>query len=100
MKNVLITGATVNTGLAIARRFAKEGYGVAVTSRDEAKAREAAEKIAKEFSVPAVGYGLSLTDVDEIFRVFADAEKALGSLDDEESMGPQGYVFLLWQKEG
>ena len=81
MKNVLITGATVNTGLAIARRFAKEGYGVALTSRDKAKAQEVAEQIAKEFSVPAVGYGLSFTDVKEIFDVFADAEKVLGSVD-------------------
>ena len=34
MKTVLITGATRNTGLAIAKRFAREGYAVAVTSRD------------------------------------------------------------------
>ena len=81
MKNVLITGATVNTGLAIARRFAREGYGVAVTSRDEKKAQEAAQKLAKEFSVPAVGYGLSFESVEEIFRVFEDAEKTLGSVD-------------------
>ena len=81
MKNVLITGATVNTGLAIARRFAKEGYGVAVTSRDEKKAKETAEKLSKEFSVPAVGYGLSFADAEEISRVFEDAEKTLGSVD-------------------
>lgn len=81
MKNVLITGATVNTGLAVARRFAKEGYGVAITSRDEAKAKEAAEKLAKEFSVPAVGYGLSFESVEQIFRVFEDVEKTLGSMD-------------------
>jgi NAD(P)-dependent dehydrogenase (short-subunit alcohol dehydrogenase family) len=32
MKNILVTGGTVNTGLAIVRRFAKEGYGVAITN--------------------------------------------------------------------
>ena len=47
MKNVLITGATVNTGYAIARRFAKEGYGVAITSRNAEQAKEAAEKLSR-----------------------------------------------------
>lgn len=81
MKNVLITGATVNTGLAIARRFAGEGYGVAITSRNAKNAEETAKQLEKEFSVPAVGYGLELSDVESIGRVFADAEKTLGSVD-------------------
>lgn len=80
-KNLLITGATVNTGYAIARRFAKEGYGVAITSRNAAQAEAAAEKLSKEFSVPAVGYGLSMFNVEETKRVFNDAAKRLGSLD-------------------
>ena len=78
MKNVLITGATVNTGYAIARRFAKEGYGVAITSRNAAQAKAAAEKLSAEFSVPAVGYGLSMTSVEEIREVFNGAAQALG----------------------
>lgn len=81
MKNIFVTGGTVNTGLAIARRFAKEGYGVAITSRSAEKAQEAAKEIAKEFSVPAFGYGLSLTSADEIHAVFAAAERDLGSVD-------------------
>ena len=81
MKNVLITGATVNTGYAIARRFAKEGYGVAITSRDAAQARAAAEKLSGEFSVPTAGYGLSMTNAEEIKAVFNDAAQTLGSLD-------------------
>jgi len=81
MKNIFVTGGTVNTGLAIARRFAKEGYGVAITSRNAQKAREAAKAIADEFSVPAFGYGLALTNVDEIREIFAVAERDLGSID-------------------
>lgn len=81
MKNVLITGATVNTGYAIARRFAREGYGVAITSRNAAQAEEAAERLSKEFSVPTAGYGLSMTNVEEIRRVFGEAAQKLGSLD-------------------
>jgi len=81
MKNVLITGGTVNTGLAIARRFAKEGYAVAITSRDAQKAEDAARKITADFSVPAKGYALTFSDAAEIRSVFARAERDLGSVD-------------------
>ena len=54
MKTVLITGATRNTGLAIARRFAGQGYAVAITSRDGIAAKNAAEALEKEFSVQLV----------------------------------------------
>ena len=81
MKNVLITGGTVNTGLAIARRFAEEGYAVAITSRDAQKAEDAARKITADFSVPAKGYALTFSDAAEIRSVFARAERDLGSVD-------------------
>ena len=81
MKNILITGATVNTGLAIARRFAREGYGVAITSRDAEKAARTARELSQEFGIPAEGFGLSLCDVGEIRRVFEEAERRLGSID-------------------
>lgn len=81
MKNILITGATVNTGLAIARRFAREGYGVAITSRNAEKAARTARELSQEFGIPAEGFGLSLCDVGEIRRVFEEAERRLGSID-------------------
>lgn len=81
MKSVLITGATANTGFAIARKFAKEGYAVGITSRDLDQAVTAAEKIAEEFSVPARGYKMELSDVEETKRVFAEFESEFGRLD-------------------
>lgn len=81
MKNILITGGTVNTGLAIARQFAKNGYGVAITSRSAEKAEQAARALATEFSVPAKGYGLSFASADEIKEVFFAAERDFGSID-------------------
>ena len=81
MKNILITGGTVNTGLAIARLFAKKGYGIAITSRDGEKAEAAAQAIAAEFSIPAKGYALSITDPCEIRTVFEAAAADLGSID-------------------
>ena len=35
MSTALITGATVNTGLGIALKFAREGWDVVITSRRE-----------------------------------------------------------------
>ena len=81
MKTVFITGATRNTGLAIARRFAKEGYRIAITSREAAAAQAAAEAISREFSVTARGYAMDLENVDAIRRTFRAVEADFGRLD-------------------
>ena len=80
-KVALITGATKNSGLAIARRFAAEGYAVCITSRREADAIAAAEGITQAYHVSAKGYGLDMESVEDICRVFADVEKTFGRLD-------------------
>ncbi|MFR5855484.1 MAG: SDR family NAD(P)-dependent oxidoreductase [Lachnospiraceae bacterium] len=48
-KVAMITGATRNTGFAIAHRFAQNGYDVVVTSRDQHNADEAVLQLKKEF---------------------------------------------------
>ena len=45
MKTVFITGATRNTGLAIARRFAREGWNVAISSRDTEVAKATVRRL-------------------------------------------------------
>ena len=80
-KVVLITGATKNTGFAIAQRFAAEGYAVCITSRREADAAEAAAKLADTYHVPTKGYALDLESVEDIQRVFADLEQTFHRLD-------------------
>ena len=78
---VFITGATKNTGYAIARKFASEGFDVAISSRSLAGAEEAAKNIADEYRVKAKGYSLDLADVGDIKRVFADIKSSFGGLD-------------------
>lgn len=80
-KVVLITGATKNSGFAIARRFAAEGYDVCVTSRRAEDADVAAQALAREFSVKTTGYKLDLQDTEDIARVFGDVKKRFGRLD-------------------
>jgi NADP-dependent 3-hydroxy acid dehydrogenase YdfG len=44
-KTALVTGGGSGIGLAVARAFLQEGAGVAITGRDEAKLRRAAESL-------------------------------------------------------
>lgn len=81
MKTVFITGATRNTGLAIARRFAREGWNVAISSRDEAAARATADALTTEFSVTARGYAMAYDRVESIQEAFRQVERDFGSLD-------------------
>ncbi len=81
MKTMFITGGTVNTGLAIAYQFAKNGYNVAITSRDEKKATEAAKRIEADTGVKVRGYTLDICDVNIMFEVFAKVEDDFGSID-------------------
>ncbi len=81
MKTMFVTGATVNSGLAIARKFASQGYQVALTSRRKEAAEATAAALEKEFGVKVRGYGLNLRDVEEIKAVFAKVKEELGGVD-------------------
>ena len=80
-KNIFITGATRNTGRAIAETFAKDGYDVIVSSRDVESATVAAKEIEAAFGTKCMGVALDLTDVKDIERVFGEIEAAYGKLD-------------------
>ncbi len=81
MKTVFITGAVRNTGLKTAEKFASEGYNVAITSRNQNDAEQTADKISKEFNVKTKGYSLDMSDVNDIKRVFTEAERDFGTID-------------------
>ncbi len=65
-----ITGATKNTGYAIAEKFAENGYAIAISSRKEEDAQAAAQRLKEKYGVESKGYGLDLTSVSDICRVF------------------------------
>ena len=81
MKAVLVTGACINTGVAIVEKFAREGQNVIFTGRsiEKVKAAEDAYR-AKYPNVTILGYALdSLLDertVDEqaVVDLFADLD--------------------------
>ncbi len=74
-KCVFVTGGTVGSGFAIAERFAKEGFGVIITSRDENRAADAAAEISQKYGVYGKGYGLDIRDEGRVKEIFNDIDK-------------------------
>ena len=72
MKSVFITGATTNTGLGIAHKFAKEGYAVFIGSRSGEQATETAEMLKEKYGVFSKGYDMIVGDEDNVNEVFDD----------------------------
>ena len=72
---VFVTGGTVGSGLAIAERFAKEGYHVIITSRDEVRAEKAAKEVAEKYGVIGKGYGLDIRDEERVLDIFKDIDE-------------------------
>lgn len=70
----MLPAGTVGSGLATAKRFAREGYAVFITSRDAARAQQAAEEVAAENGVFARGYGLDIGDEEAVKAVFTDID--------------------------
>lgn len=73
-KAVFVTGGTVGSGLAIAEKFAKEGYAAVITSRDQKRAEEAAEYVADKYGVQARGYALDIRDEQRVKDIFTDLD--------------------------
>ncbi len=73
-KALFVTGGTAGTGYAIAKTFAQAGYGVFLTSREQSRAQQAAEKIQAETGVHAKGYGLDIRDEEAVRAIFADID--------------------------
>ena len=73
-KAVFVTGGTVGSGLAIASRFAKEGYDVFITSRSSERAEAAADGISQKYGVFAKGYALDIRDEDRVKEIFNDID--------------------------
>jgi len=71
---VFVTGGTIGSGLAIAERFAREGYDVFITSRDGLRAQRAAEYIAEKYSVFTKGYELDIRNEPRVIEVFKDID--------------------------
>jgi len=80
MKTFLSIGAGPGMGLATAERFAKEGFHVVLSARNEAKTRELADQM------KAKGYPADVRTVDTgeartVSKLIAEVEKQFGAID-------------------
>jgi 2-hydroxycyclohexanecarboxyl-CoA dehydrogenase len=80
----VITGATSDQGIgiAVARRYAREGWGVVILDLDGEKSAKVAADIANKFAVPAFGHAVDVTSEDSVATAHAAvaAEVASGNL--------------------
>ncbi len=77
-KLALVTAATGGLGFATAKALAAEGARVVICGRDEGRVRAAVEKLE---SREASGFVADVGRPEDLERLFADVEKALGGLD-------------------
>ena len=72
---VFITGAQTGTGYAIAEKFAANGWDVFLTSRNGAKAADAAERLTKTHGIFAKGYECGIRNEQQIIDIFQDIDQ-------------------------
>ena len=79
---VFVTGAARNIGLAVAKRFAGEGYNVCLTSRSAESAAAAAAEVQSEYpGVTVKGYAMLTNEVEQIQNTFKKVREDFGRVD-------------------
>ncbi len=91
-KAVLITGACINTGVAIVEEFADKGRNIVFTGRDGEKVSECEEKYRKQFPDVEI-YGYSLTSLLNDTTVDTEGVDALFSSLDEKGIFIEAVIL-------
>src|SRR4051812_38155562 len=78
-KTIVVCGYGPGISDAVARRFGKEGYSVALVARN-AERLAAAQKTLAEAQVNARAFPCDLADVDAVRKLIADVQASLGSI--------------------
>jgi 2-hydroxycyclohexanecarboxyl-CoA dehydrogenase len=83
-RTAVITGATSEQGIgvAVARRYAREGWAVVILDLDGEKSAKVAADIGSQFDVPVFGYAVDVTSEDSVAaaRGAVAAEVSAGNL--------------------
>jgi len=77
----VVTGGAQGLGEAIAERLAREGAHVAVGDINAEGARSVAERISSDYGIKTLGFGMDVTDENEVADRFDLVEKELGETD-------------------
>ncbi|WNM25376.1 SDR family NAD(P)-dependent oxidoreductase [Demequina capsici] len=79
MPTIAIIGAGPHLGAAVARRFGREGYSVALLSRDQEKLDGMAAELRAQ-GIPARGYAADVLQPDQLVAALRDAAGELGPI--------------------
>ena len=77
-KIALVTAASRGLGRGCAEQLAAEQCRVAICSRDEAAAKEAAQEIAGRTKTEVVGFGADVSSVQDVGRLLENVKQSLG----------------------
>lgn len=80
-KVVLITGGAQGIGKVVAEHIAAVGADIVLFDRQEEKAKQVAEAIAKEYGRKAIAFGVDVTKPDQVAEAIQKADKQMGKLD-------------------
>jgi short-subunit dehydrogenase len=78
-ETIVVCGYGVGISDAVARRFAKEGYRVAIVARNAERLNGAVQKLAAE-KIEAKAFACDVGDVDAVRKLFADVRASLGPI--------------------
>ncbi|MCD6074092.1 MAG: sdr [Rhodospirillales bacterium] len=78
-KIALIVGAGPGLGTALAKKFAAEGYDLALAARNVDRVNQLAAELGK-YKVSAKAFKVDVTDEASMTALFADVEKAMGPI--------------------
>ena len=80
-KNILITGASSGLGAGMAREFAARGHNLALCARRAERLAELQQELIAKHRVQVEVRALDVNEHAQVFTVFEDCAKVLGSLD-------------------
>ncbi|WP_369045464.1 SDR family NAD(P)-dependent oxidoreductase [Sinomonas sp. P10A9] len=80
-RTAILTGATSEKGIGVAtaRRYASEGWGVVILDLDGEKSAKTAQDIANEFNVPAFGHEVDVADEASVAAAAAAVATEVGA---------------------
>jgi len=78
-KIALVTAASRGLGRGCAKQLAAEKCRVAICSRDEASAKQAAEEIAGQSGAEVLGFGADVSHAEDVDRLLKDVTQSLGN---------------------
>jgi short-subunit dehydrogenase len=71
MKYVLITGGTSGIGFELAKKFAKDGYGIVIVSSNSNRLKKAKQKLEDEFKTTVLTYQQDMGKIGAAIQIYS-----------------------------